>query len=86
MTTKPIVRGPAPEGRVNAQHQLILQYLEAGRKLSNMEAMNILGVSSLTKRISELRRLGHPISSEWKRDAFNVRYKVYFFTPEEDAG
>lgn len=80
---QPITRGPSPNGRVADQHKLILKYLGAGRKLSNMEALNVLGVSSLTKRISELRRLGHPIDGEWKRDAFNVRYKVYFLKAAE---
>lgn len=83
-TNEPIVRGAPSEGRVKDQHVLILKYLEDGRKLSNMDAINVLGVSSLTKRISELRKLGHDISDEWKRDPFNVRYKVYFLTPKED--
>lgn len=81
-TPKPIIRGSDPDGRVAAQHRLILKYLAEGRKLSNMDAINVLGISSLTKRVSELRRRGHPILSEWRRDPFQVRYKVYFFNEE----
>lgn len=59
-------------------HQrLIIEYLEAGRTLTNQIAINSLGVGSLTSRVAELRALGFDIKDEAGKDHFGNRYKKY---------
>lgn len=48
------------------QHDLILKHLKKAGSITNREAMVEYSIASLTKRISELRALGHPILSTTK--------------------
>lgn len=72
MTTPPPL---APQAR------LVLEYLQSGRQITPLLAITNLGVASLTTRISELRKAGFQILSEWSEDHFKRRYKKYWMTP-----
>ena len=39
----------------------VLQYLEDGKKLTCLNALNELGITQVAARIFELKELGHPI-------------------------
>lgn len=45
------------------QNQRILDYIEEFGSITQLDALNDLGVMRLASRISDLRRLGHPIVS-----------------------
>lgn len=61
------------------QHQLILNHLEATGSITVREALIEYSIPSLTKRISELRRNGHPISDKWKKHKVTGQwYKRYY--------
>jgi hypothetical protein len=69
--------------QLSQQNRIIYQYLASGRTLSQMIALNNLGIGSLTKRISELRQAlaeagdAQRIESVWKVDFSKQRYKSY---------
>lgn len=48
-----------------SQNQRILQYMDAFGSITQLEALRDLGVLRLASRISDLRRLGWPITSEF---------------------
>jgi hypothetical protein len=60
------------------QQRLIYDYLMTGRHLTRQVAINTLNVQEVTTRISELRRLGLDIKSEFKKDYGGTRYKTYW--------
>jgi hypothetical protein len=60
------------------QQRLVYDYLMTGRALTRQVAINTLGVQEVTTRISELRKMGLDIKSEWKRDFSETRYKSYW--------
>lgn len=59
------------------QQKRIMDYLEAGKTLTNKVALTCLDVGSLSSRIAELRKLGYVINSELKEDHASRSYKVY---------
>lgn len=67
--------------RAAPQSALVLEYLSSGRGLSGLIAHTVLGVTSLTTRISELRKAGIPITGEWYHDHQNKRFMVYKYSP-----
>lgn len=46
------------------QNQRILAYLDAHESITQIEALNALGIMRLASRISDLRKKGFPITSE----------------------
>ena len=62
---------------LSPQQQLILDYLKEDRTLTSQIAMINLGIYSLSRRITELIRLGYPIQTGWGTDHFGRRYKTY---------
>ena len=54
------------------QNERILDYMDKHGSITQMEAMNKIGVMRLASRISDLRRLGYPIES--RVEAVNNRY------------
>ena len=46
------------------QNQRILDYIAEFGSITQLEALQDLGVMRLASRISDLRRLGHPITSD----------------------
>lgn len=63
------------------QAALVLEYLASGRGLSVLIAHTVLGVTSLTTRIAELRKTGLPITGTWHKDHGGKRFMVYKFDP-----
>jgi hypothetical protein len=49
---------------MNKQQQRILEHLEAGNSLTRLSAWDDLGILEAPARISELRAMGHPITTE----------------------
>jgi len=69
----------------NTQHTLILKHLRATTGLTVREAMIEYSISSLTKRIQELRDLGYDIVSNKKAHPVTgqryVRYTLHTQVP-----
>ena len=63
------------------QSAIVIEYLASGRGLSVLIAHTVLGVTSLTTRIAELRKLGIPITGKWHRDHSKKRFMVYRYEP-----
>lgn len=61
------------------QQKLIVDYLEQGRTLTVKVAIVTLNINSLTKRITELRRLGYDIETEMEQGADGRWFKKYRF-------
>lgn len=55
------MKGPA---RLNSQSQAVLAQLKAGRRITQLDALDELGCARLAARIHELREAGHAIKSE----------------------
>lgn len=47
-----------------SQKESILEYLESGHSITQMEALNLFGCSRLAPRIGELRKDGYQIESK----------------------
>lgn len=47
------------------QAEEILNYLKKGKKLTRLEALNMFGCMAANSRVSDLRKLGHNIKSEF---------------------
>lgn len=65
------------------QAQRVLQYMEDFGSITQLEALNDLGCMRLASRISDLKRLGHPIQSEtitvknrYNEDCYIKRYSL----------
>lgn len=57
--------------------KLLLEYLQAGYKLSTLDGVRYgIGVD-LRKRVSELKQLGYSVRSNWESNGIS-RYKRYF--------
>lgn len=71
---------------VNAapQSAIVLEYLASGRGLSVLIAHTVLGVTSLTTRIAELRKLPLPITGTWHQDHGGKRFMVYKYEPGKE--
>lgn len=57
---------------IPSQNERILDYMDKHGSITQIEAMNKLGVMRLASRISDLRRLGYPIES--RAEAVKNRY------------
>jgi hypothetical protein len=67
---------------LNTQNKRLLYYLHTHDGVTQLEALNELGIFRLASRISDLRRQGEDISSEMvtvnNRFGEKVRIKRYF--------
>lgn len=59
------------------QRDRVLEWLRTNGELTTREAVTELNVMSLTKRISELRRDGIGIRTEWHKSSTGAKYGVY---------
>lgn len=59
------------------QRDRVLEWLRTNGELTTREAVAELNVMSLTKRISELRRDGIVIRTEWRKSSTGAKYGVY---------
>lgn len=48
----------------STQAERVLEYIEQFGSITQMEAMNDLGVMRLASRVSDLKKLGYPITSD----------------------
>ena len=71
----------------DSQQRRILKYLRSHKFITRMDAYEKLGITELPKRISEMRRLGYPITDEWliveNRYGEKTRVKAYSMQEEE---
>lgn len=69
---------------LSPQAHMVLEYLRAGRGLSNLIALNVLQVGSLSSRIAELRKKGFDISGDRRREPSPAHrtYLVYKLVSE----
>lgn len=70
------------KGRKNTQCNLLLQKLQRKKGITSLEAFQELGITSLHRRLSDLRERGYEISDTWhyKLDSngrVDKRWKVY---------
>lgn len=59
--------------------ELILNHLRRNGDISPVEASAMWACRDLPKRISELRKEGHPIAVEYKKDSMGQRYARYTY-------
>ncbi len=62
----------------NSQNEQILRYMQSGRKITPMEALNDFGCMRLGGRIFELKEAGYKIQDEWLKLPSGKRVKRYF--------
>ena len=60
-----------------SQNDKILDHLMKVGSISFVEAVDLYRVRSLPRRIADLRKRGHEILSEWRRDNLGQRYTRY---------
>lgn len=69
------------------QNERILTYLDKFGSITQLEALTELGIMRLASRISDLRRLGYPISSKMitvkNRFGEKCHIKSYFLESEK---
>ena len=67
-------------------HQMILDYIKIKGSITAADAVKDLGIMGLSSRISELKKLGYPISikTEKGKNRYNkpVRYSRYYIRKE----
>lgn len=59
------------------QRDRVLDWLRTHGELTTREAVTELNIMSLTKRISEIRRDGIGIKTEWRTSTNGAKYGVY---------
>ena len=59
------------------QKDRVLRWLQNGDTLTVREAVLMMNINCLPKRIEELRKEGYPITTEWVTNGKDVRYGVY---------
>ena len=66
---------------IHPQEQTVLKHLQEVGSISGLEASSLYRITSLTKRISNLRKGGYDncIVSEWRKDHTQKRYKRYYW-------
>lgn len=64
---------------LSPQAHLVLEYLRSGKGLSNLIALNVLGIGSLSSRVAELRTKGFQIIGDRRKEPEPIRrtYVVY---------
>ena len=86
-TTEPKkVLTPEEVSKLGPQDKLVYEYLISGRALTTMVGLVNLGVGSLSRRITTLRKAGLDVAWEWGKDHFGSRYKKYFIKKDEEKG
>lgn len=63
--------------KLTPQQARIIQYMEPGSTLTNVVAMTVLQVGSLSRRITELRRLGFTIKDRMDQGHDGRSFKKY---------
>lgn len=63
--------------KTQSQEKAILQYLESGKSLTQLEALPLFGSFRLGARVYELIRKGHPIKSQMIKTGTGKRVAQY---------
>lgn len=61
-----------------SKKQLILEWLESGKPLTSLMAVQLFGCMNLSRIISKLKKEGHDIKTEYFRYSDNSRWVKYF--------
>lgn len=71
---------------LSPQAHAVLQYLRSGKGLSNLLAINTIGIGSLSSRVAELREKGFRVETEWHQapPPAGNRYAVYKLKGSDD--
>ena len=71
-----------------SQKELVVDYMNRYSSITPLEAMQDLGIYRLTSRITDLRKDGYLVGSEWvevpKRGGGTTRVKSYRLAGEND--
>lgn len=70
----------------NQRHRVV-QYIERKGSITSLEAIREIGVISLSSRISELRRQGVDIVTEWVngRNRYDEQFRVKKYSIKKEA-
>lgn len=63
--------------KLSTQQARIIQYMEPGSTLTNAVALTVLQIGSLSRRITELRRLGFVIKDRMDKGHDGRSFKKY---------
>lgn len=70
-----------------SQCQRLLDYMRGGGKVTSLDALSELGIARLASRVTDLRKRGYPVMSEWveveNRYGEKVRVKRYWMEEED---
>ncbi len=83
---QPDVKTPPPAEALSPQNQIVLAYLQRRGPLTNLLALTVIGIGSLSKRIAELVALGYPIVKEQGEGFPGNRYVRYSWGGEVVEG
>lgn len=69
------------------QNERIIKYIEQFGSITQLEALRDLGVMRLASRISDLKRLGYPITSktETVKNRFNENVSIKRYSLEREV-
>ncbi len=68
---------------MEAKKKMILSYLQSGKKLTPDIAKRKFGCMSLSQRVGELKKAGHPIRSKMIQVAPRTRVSRYSLNPDD---
>lgn len=73
--------------KLSPQAAKVLDLLTTTSGLTQVMALSVYGIASITARIAELRRHGYEIETETREDGFGRRYARYVLvrTPQEEG-
>lgn len=69
------------------QCKRLLDYMRGGGKVTSLDALSEFGIARLASRVSDLRKRGYPVMSEWVEveNRFGERVRVKRYWMEEDS-
>lgn len=68
-----------PKLKRKSQNEAIKEYLEAGNRLTTLDAVHLFGCVKLGSRISDLRNVhGVPVADRWIKLPNGKRVKSYY--------
>lgn len=67
----------------------LLDYMRGGGKVTSLDALSDFGIARLASRVTDLRKRGYPVASEWveveNRYGEKVRVKRYWMEAEDEG-
>lgn len=68
---------------MKTQNQMIREHLEAGHKITPLEALNMFGCFRLGARIADLKKQGMHIETEIVHDKSTGKHWASYYVPRE---